>query len=213
MFVFLMAFMSSDAWQNFSNARSALINESSAISRLASIQFQHAEHQKTHIANLQTYLEAVLNEEWGKSFNDASSPKAKEVLDKISRNIWKGTIDCLNGTKKQGICIDSFTNSSLIKAHDDLRNAREQKLSLGYLESVNTKWLLAIFLAFISALSVAAVHRSNQKTGMISLVLFCGSIWVSFSIVTMYSNPYKWAERIEPVPLSSLLQDLKSIQQ
>lgn len=60
---------------------------------------------------------------------------------------------------------------------------------------------------------LSQVHRGNQKTGVISLILFCGSIWVSFSIVTMYSNPYKWAERIEPVPLSSLLQDLKSIQQ
>lgn len=212
MFAFLMAFMSSDAWQNYSHARNALINEASAISRLASIQFQHEDHQKSHIVNLKTYLEAVLNEEWGRSYNKVSNPKAKEALNTISGNIWRGMVACLNGENKQGVCVDSFTNTSLIKAHDDLRNAREQRLSLGYLESVNTKWLLAIFLAFLSALSVAAVHKSNQKTGVISLVLFCGCLWVSFSIVTMYSNPYKWAERIEPVPLSSLLDDLKSIQ-
>ena len=153
-----------------------------------------------------------MNEEWGKSFNQTSNPKAKEVLERISGNIWSGTISCFNGKNKQSTCVDSFTNTSLIKAHDDLRNAREQRLSLGYLQSINTKWLLAIFLGFIAALSVAAVHRNNQKTCFISLVLFCGSLWVSFSIVTMYSNPYKWAERIEPVPLSSLLEDLKTIQ-
>jgi hypothetical protein len=72
---------------------------------------------------------------------------------------------------------------------------------------------MAILLAFTAAVSVAAVQRGNQKTGVISLILFCSSIWILFSIVTMYSNPYKWAERLEPIPLSLILDDLKTIQQ
>ena len=213
MFAFLMGFMSSDAWQNFTQARTALINESSAISRLVFIPMKNPEEQKAYNKNLQANLEAVLYDEWGKSFNKTPSPKAKEALNGLSVAIWKGSIACVNGSNKQGECIDSFTSTSLIKAHDDLRNAREQRLSLGYLESVDTKWLLSIILGLISATSVAAVHRNNQKTSVISLVLFCTSLWISFSIVTMYSNPYKWAERLEPVPLSSILDDLKIIQQ
>lgn len=212
MFAFLMGFMSSDAWQNYTQARTALINESSAISRLAFVPMKTADQQKSYNANLQAYLEAVLNEEWEKSFNKSSSPKAKDALDQLSVTIWKGSVACVSGSGKQGECIDAFTSSSLIKAHDDLRNAREQRLSLGYLGSVNAKWIMAITLALIAAVSVAAVQRSNPKTGIISLVLFCSSIWILFSIVTMYSNPYKWAERLEPIPLSSLLDDLKTIQ-
>ena len=37
MFAFLMGFMSSDAWQNYSYARTALINESVAITRILKI--------------------------------------------------------------------------------------------------------------------------------------------------------------------------------
>ena len=37
MFTFLMGFMSSDAWQNYSYARTALINESVAITRILKI--------------------------------------------------------------------------------------------------------------------------------------------------------------------------------
>jgi len=212
MFAFMMGFMSADAWQNFSHARSSLINEASAVSRLVSIPMKNPEYQHSYSANLQTYLEAVLNEEWGKSSKDAGSPKAREALKNMSINIWRGSIACMNPALKQGDCVDSFTSTSLIKAHDDLRNAREQRLSLGYLEDAKVKWILAIILALISALSVAAVHRTNQKTGVISLILICGAIWTSFGIVTMYSNPYKWAERLEPIPLSLLLEDVKKLQ-
>ena len=62
MFAFLMGFMSSDAWQNFTQARSALINESSAISRLVFVPMKTPEEQKGYNANLQAYLEAVLND-------------------------------------------------------------------------------------------------------------------------------------------------------
>lgn len=212
MFAFLMGFMSADAWQNYTQARTALINEASAISRLAFVPMKSPEKQKSYSANLQAYLEAVLDEEWEKSFNKSSSPKAKEALNQLSVTIWKGSIGCANGSDKQDQCIDAFTSASLIKAHDDLRNAREQRLSLGYLGSVYAKWIMAILLAFIAAVSVAAVQRGNQKTGVISLILFCLSIWILFSIVTMYSNPYKWAERLEPIPLSLILDDLKIIQ-
>lgn len=211
MFAFLMGFMSSDAWQNYTQARAALINESSAISRLAFVPMKTPEQQKSYNANLQAYLEAVLNDEWEKSFNKSSSPKAKEALNHLSATIWRGSTACASGSGKQSECIDAFTSASLIKAHDDLRNAREQRLSLGYLGSVYAKWIMAIILALIAAVSVAAVQRGNQKTGLISLILFCLSIWILFSIVTMYSNPYKWAERLEPIPLSSLLDDLKTI--
>jgi predicted PurR-regulated permease PerM len=212
MFAFLMGFMSADAWQNYTQARTALINEASAISRLAFVPMKSQERQNSYNANLQAYLEAVLDEEWEKSFNKSSSSKAKEALNQLSITIWKGSIACANGSGKQGECIDGFTSASLIKAHDDLRNAREQRLSLGYLGSVYAKWIMAILLAFIAAVSVAAVQKGNQKTGVISLILFCSSIWILFSIVTMYSNPYKWAERLEPIPLSLILDDLKTIQ-
>lgn len=213
LFAFLMGFMSSDAWQNFSHARTALINEASAVSRLAYVQLKDPQLQKSYRANLISYLEAVLNDEWEKSANGSSSPKAKAALDQLSSAVWGGSNACSTGSKQRGACIDAYTSTILLKAHDDLRNAREQRLSLGYIKSVNTKWLLAILLAFVSAVTVAAVHRSNQKTGLIALVLFCSSIWISLCIVTMFSNPYKWAERLNPVPLSSLLSDLKSITQ
>ncbi len=210
MFAFLMGFMSSDAWQNFSHARTSLINEASSISRLIAIPLQLEEHQKRSNTHIQLYLEAVLNEEWGKNDSTSGNSETKLALRNLELIIWNGSAACAKGGSKQSACIDSITSSFYIKALDDLRNAREQRLSLGYSSSVNTKWFLAIALAFLSTLSVAAVHRHNQKTAITSLLLFCCSIWITFSIVTMYNNPYKFAERLEPIPLASLLNTLKA---
>jgi Protein of unknown function (DUF4239) len=210
MFAFLMGFMSSDAWQNFAHARTALINEASSVSRLIAIPLQFPEHQKKANSHIQIYLEEVLNEEWGNNDRMSGSAKTKLALENIEFIIWSGSAACSKEGAAKGACIDAFTSATYIKALDDLRNAREQRLSLGYLSHVNTKWFLAIVLAFLSTLSVAAVHRHSQKTAITSLILFCCSIWVTFSIVTMYSNPYKWAERLEPVPLTSILNTLKS---
>ncbi len=210
MFAFMMGFMSSDAWQNFSHARTALINEASSISRLIAIPIQFPEYQKNANSHIQIYLEEVLNEEWGKNDNMSGSAKTKLALENLELIIWKGSAACSKSGAAHITCIDYATSSSYIKAIDDLRKAREQRLSLGYSSHVNVKWFLAMALAFLSTLSVAAVHRHNQKTAITSLILFCCSIWVTFSIVTMYSNPYKWAERLEPVPLTSILNTLKS---
>ena len=207
MFAFLMGFMSSDAWQDFAHARTALINEASSISRLIVIPLNSEDLQKRLNTNMQLYLEAVLEEEWAHSRSMPESAKSKMALDNLSLIIWKSVAQCSN---QQAPCMDAVASASYIKALDDLRNAREQRLSLGYVSSVNTKWFLAIILAFMSALTVAAAHRHNQKTGVTALVLFCCSIWITFSVVSMYSNPYQWAERIEPVPLISILNVLKN---
>ena len=210
MFAFLMGFMSSDAWQNFAHARSALINEASAVSRLIAIPLQSAEDQKASNSHIQLYLQTVLNEEWGVHHNGSGNEKTKLALENIEIIVWNGSAACSKGGASKEPCLSAVTTTTFIKALDDLRNAREQRLSLGYLSSVNTKWFLAIILAFLSTVGVAAVHRHNRKTAITSLILYCSSIWITFSIVTMYSNPYKWAERLEPVPLVSILNNLNA---
>jgi hypothetical protein len=211
MFAFLMGFMSADSWQNFAYARTAMINEASAISRLANIPILPPEFQAKSNVYLQSYLEASLKEEWAGTHNEVVSPKARESLDNLGSTIWSADRYCMD-TKKVNDCTSAAAISAFTKAVDDLRLAREQRLSLGYQSSRNAKWLLVILLGFISALSVAAVHRHNQKTGVIASVLFCISLWIAFSMIALYINPYKWSESVKPVPMQTLLEAMKNPQ-
>lgn len=211
MFAFLMGFMSAESWQNFTYARTAMINETSAISRLVNIPIYPADFQVKSNNFLRGYLEATLKEEWGGTHNEVISLKAVESLDGLESNIWLADRHCIN-VKKESDCTGSTAVSAFVKAIDDLRIAREQRLSLGYQGARNAKWLLVISLGFISTLTVAAVHKHSQKTGLIATILFCISLWIAFSMITLYINPYKWSESIKPVPMQSILEAMQSTQ-
>lgn len=211
MFAFLMGFMSAESWQNFAYARTAMINETSAISRLVNIPIYPTEFQVKSNDYLKSYLEATLQEEWAGTHNEVISLKAVEALDGLESNIWIAERHCMN-VKKETDCMGSTAVSSFVKAIDDLRIAREQRLSLGYQSARNAKWILVIFLGFISTLTVAAVHKHSQKTGLIATVLFCISLWIAFSMITLFINPYKWSESIQSVPMHAILETMKSTQ-
>lgn len=211
MFAFLMGFMSSDAWQNYSYARTALINESVAITRILNIPVGTPELQNNIKLSMQSYLEAILIEEWADSTNKSPSPKAQASIDAMELSIWQGVAACGQASGKSLSCIDSTMSSAFIGALNDLRDARRQRLSLGYVGSTDGKWILAFFLGLISVISVAAVHRRNIKTGVTALILYCLSIWIVLGIAVLFSNPYKGSERLKPVPFMMTLESLKNI--
>ena len=211
MFAFLMGFMSSDAWQNYSYARTALINESVAITRILKIPVGTPELQNSIKLSMQKYLEGVLNEEWGDSINKSPSPKAQASIDSMELSIWEGVAACGQASGKSHLCIDSAMSGAFIGALNDLRAARKQRLSLGYVGSADGKWILAIILGLISVISVAAVHRHNIKTGITALILYCLSIWIALGIAVLFSNPYEGSERLKPIPFMTTLESLQNI--
>jgi len=211
MFAFLMGFMSSEAWQNYSYARTALIRESAAIIRILNIPVGAPELQNNIKLSMQTYLESILNEEWADSINKSPSPKAQASIDGLELSIWQGVAACGQASGKSFSCIDSTMSSAFISALNDLRAARKQRLSLGDVGSTDGKWILAIFLGLISVMSVAAVHRHNIKTGITAIILYCLSIWVALGIAILFSNPYEGAQRLKPIPFMTTLESLKNI--
>lgn len=125
-------------------------------------------------------------------------------------SIWQGVAACGQASGKSLDCIDSAMGGAFVGALNDLRAARQQRLSLGYVGSADGKWILTIFLALISTISVAAVHRHNVKTGSIALTLYCLSIWITLSIAVLFSNPYKGSEKLRPIPFMTTLENLKN---
>lgn len=181
-----------------------------AIIRILNIPVGTPELQNNVKLSIQTYLEGILKEEWADSINKSPSPKVQASIDSMELSIWQGVAACGQASGKSLLCIDSAMSSAFISALNDLRAARQQRLSLGFMGSANGKWILTIFLGLISALSVAAVHRHNVKTGITALILYCLSIWIALSIAVLFSNPYKGSEKLEPIPFMNTLESLKN---
>jgi hypothetical protein len=205
LFAFLLAFMASAAWQNISLARASLVNEHTTLARAATVPIGPAAAKQQMQAGLKAYATAVLDDEWTRRYNESASPEATAALDSLSAGIWAIASQC-KGPGAGADCTSDLAVSTYLKALDDLRSAREERLSLGYQGTLRLKWVLGIMLAIATALSIAAIHRTSERTAAISQVLFCFSIWMTFAMVALHIQPYRGPDALSP----DVLQEIRA---
>ncbi len=190
LFAFLMGFMASAAWQNISLARVSLVNEHAAVVRLTAVPIGPAATKQQLQAGLKRYMAAVLDDEWEKRHNESASPEAEAALDSLGTVIWANSGQC-KGQGAPADCTSDLGVSTYLKALDDLRAARDERLSLGFQGTLRLRWVLGMVLALATALSVSAIHRTNERTAAICQVLFCLSVWMTFAMVALHIQPYR----------------------
>ena len=206
LYAFLLAFMASAAWQNISLARTSLVNEHTALARIAAVPIGPPVAHQQMQAGLKRYVSAVVDDEWAKRHNEAASPEAGAILEDLSTGIWAIANRCHGQTGVD--CTSDLAISTYLKALDDLRSAREERLSLGYQGTLRLKWVLGIVLAIATALSIAAIHRPNPRTAAICQILFCLSIWMTFAMVALHIQPYRGPDALSPDVLQEILAKL-----
>jgi len=204
MFAFLMVFMASAAWQNISLARTALVNEHSALVRMAAVPVLPEISKQGLHGDLKRYLVAAVDQEWKRHHNQESSADADAALEALAVGIWKAETECRTKSSGDAPCTGGLAVTTFLKALDDLRLAREQRLSLGFTGGLRLKWALAIALAIVTAVSIAAVHRANPRGAAIAVGLFCVAVWMAFSVVTLHFQPYRGPDALAPQMLESV---------
>lgn len=133
---------------------------------------------------------------------------ADTALAELQAVIWSIDAACQLRARTERPCTNGLAIASFVKALEDLRLAREQRLSLGYQGGLPLKWTLAISLAFVTSLTLAAIHRSSPRTSAISLGLFSLAIWLSFSVVTLTIQPYRGPDALSPAMLQAIRDKL-----
>lgn len=196
MFTFLMAFMASDAWSNISQARASLVNEVSAVYRIAAVPLKPDTVNRQARESLRQYIDVVTEEEWKQNFNQRGSSRAGDAIDRLEAAVWAANPQ------------DALAGGTFLKALDDLRVARHQRLGLGFQGTLVLKWVLVLSLAQITAIAIAAVHRSSERTALTAQVLFCLAAWMAFSMVASHIQPYRGPDALTPTPLQALRASL-----
>jgi hypothetical protein len=196
MFTFLMAFMASDAWNNISQARTSLMNEVAAVNRIAAVPLKPETTRQQAREAMRQYIDAATEEEFKQHFNQRGSPKADAAIVRLEAIGWTSNAQ------------DSLAAGSFLKALDDLRVARHQRLGLGFQGTLVLKWVLVLSLAQITAISIAAVHRGGERTAVTALALFCLAAWMAFSMVASHIQPYRGPDALTAAPLQALRASL-----
>jgi len=196
MFAFLMAFMASDAWNNISQARTSLVNEVAAVNRIAAIPLKPEAANPQAREAMRQYIDAVTDEEFRQHFNQRGSAKADAAIARLEAIAW-------TASSQDGLAAGTF-----LKALDDLRAARHQRLGLGFQGTLVLKWVLVLMLALLTAISIAAVHRTGERTAAIAQILFCLAAWMSFSMVSSHIQPFRGPDALTAAPLQALRASL-----
>jgi len=206
MFVFFMAFTASDVFQGYNAARNALIEESVAIDKLLSIQNGTPEFKSQSNQQIKKYLQNTIDIEWQRDFNKIRNTEADAALSTLLTALGAEKRRC--SLFKPPDCLDATTAGSYLKSIDDLKKAREQRLSIGGQGTQVVRYLLCMFLAMNALTGLLLLFIATPRAALPPLIMYCFSLWIILMMVVMHSNPYAGVKAIEPAPLGRILQNL-----
>ena len=199
----IVGFMASSVWENTTLAVSSLQDEKLALQRLYLLPLQPISLKPELLTEVGKYESLVRQKEWGMRYNIEKIDEVDAVLEEIYSIAWAADrAKC----SEQGLiykCNSDEIVGELIRVINQLNAAREQRIMLGSLSNFDYfgKWLFIYLLAQISAINIAAEHRSNPKGAVIALAVFCACTALVFSMISVYIHPYKGFNALRPTLL------------
>lgn len=196
--VLIAGFLSAQVWQNSDHAQHALSDEILALSRIRNSAIEPQELQSAVRQGIEDYASLVREKEWGENYNNQPSTEVERKMEELRVMLRSGKAPG-NGAGN----LAAPASSDVLRYLESLELAREQRLELGSRSRFGYvgKWALLYLMMLVSAITVAAVHRSNPHTAAVALSLYCTAVALLFSMIALYLHPYKGPGAILPASL------------
>lgn len=205
-FVFFMAFMGSEFYENHKTAADSLVKERAAIDRLLNSHLPSDDLRQQRDKAVKAYLQNVIDVEWRVNLNRQASPAVEQALVDLTQLVAQARQDCSGAGAS--LCVDTITSSRYLASMDELREARGFRLSLGSYEREGMRYLLCVLLALNAAISLLLVYKIDKRAAVVPLFMYCLSVWVTFLIVILHAEPYVGVRGLAPGALEQVLNRL-----
>jgi hypothetical protein len=209
-FFFIVGLISMNQLTKHEDARNVLASETNAITSLFNLPMMHLNGQSDIRFFLKRYLDASLKDEWKNSMNRINSPEADMMIQKMVATIYEPGFLCAKETQKKDQCTNSLLAQGYIDNVNKLSAAHNRRLELGQLERSMHRWFLCLALAFISAFTIAAIHREDKPSAMIAMIIFFITAWLALSMIALQNSPFRGPNSIQPTPLLMLQNALEN---
>lgn len=183
-FGFLIAFMAAAAWQNTTDANTALNNERMALKKLYFMPVQSEELRIKTNDCLDRYITLVHDEEWGRYNNKKRLKAIDDILD----------------SSMQAHFIHNGPNSPAVHFIDEISKARDTRIYLGEKADFNyiIKWTIIYLLIVVCCFNICIINRAKKKAAIVALVIFSICNTLAISSVSLYVHPYKGPRALKP---------------
>lgn len=185
LFGLFAALLASDVWQKTTEAKSAVLAESHAVSALA--YFARAKQVEPLILpKLKVYASAASAED---PYSAAIGPARSETD--------KAFLDLLTTISQAPELEGSIRTGMLLAAHELLR-AHGTRLNLANDVTAPIKWIAILVLGALTQIALLLVHVGNQRAMRVAIGLFTVAFSFCLVIVAIFDTPFDMVLKNEP---------------
>ncbi len=192
LFGLTLAFIANDTWSSRDRAMDAVFREADALRSLIVLAEGLPDPQgPALVAAIGDYGRANAAEFTALRAR-AMHPPAAQAADALLRLAADPTLAGVAGDAVHGTILGKVVQ---------LRDDRDLRVSLSRTHLNPLKWLGMAALGFLTILSIAAVHLTHLRAGMLAIVLFALAAAPSAAIVLVQGNPFQEPAAISPDPI------------
>ncbi|HEX8416573.1 MAG TPA: hypothetical protein VF641_03125, partial [Methylobacterium sp.] len=145
----LTGFVANDAWERQRQASRVVQAERTNVLAVHDLSIAAAPDMADVRAALVAYVEALVEDEWPKMSEGASSARAAEALGRLMQVV---------ADPRKGVEAGMVTHAALLDAVMSLRTARGERLALSDAQGDQSKWLTLLVLAGLTLVAIGVVH-------------------------------------------------------
>jgi hypothetical protein len=158
-FALLVTFLSFQIWENDRQLREAIGRERDDLLGIAYIGEVDVPRGAVLKKAIRAYVDAVVGAEWKSMASQKSAPEAEDALNALERVI-------------ASLAISPILEEAALSAMQDLRSARERRLSVAFMRPDEAKWYAAIGMAFVTQIAIAVTHLERLRAQVMAQAIF-----------------------------------------
>jgi xanthosine utilization system XapX-like protein len=194
MLALLTGFVANDAWERQRQASRIVQSEKTNLLAAHDLSLATASDMSGIRRRLTAYAEALIDDEWPKMTDGASSITAGEALGALMQAVADPRHTTEAGAVAHGALLDAVMN---------LRAARGERLGLSDAQGDQSKWLTLMVLAGLTLVALALIHVDKPAPQAVTLVLFSAAMVTTLGVIALHERPFDGPLALSSAPLEN----------
>ena len=196
LFSLSVGFMGADIWQRAEQAQQSVLQETSNLKLLSHLAEILEPTTQPLAERICTYAKAVVQQEWPTMLLDGeASPTAETALDNLMLAL---------ATPEFTARVDATLRREMLNAFNQVRTYRVNRIQLSSGHSHIGKWVLVIFLGFMTQIAIGLVQLDKPRAQAITLAVFSITTAVTLSLLASMDQPFTEPFAVLNTPIADL---------
>ena len=176
-------------------AERVVFTESDTLVALYSLSMVSTAENASLRAAIRAYASAVVEEEWPLLALEQRSPRTDAALNALLREV-----------ARPGSGTEGSVQRTMLDMVLQIRAAHEDRVALANDRTVVTKWAAVLLLAFLTQVSIAAVHLEKPRPQAAALAIFTVAAVLLLGLLAIHEAPFEPPVFVPPGPISDVLR-------